>query len=143
MDEREIDAEMIALEQEISRLQSSINKSQLRTDARDSGVPESRQTTMAEQDNMGQGARPKLTRTATLPNTSIRPDNLTEFGRTTDKEQGRFSLTSTPYHANIPNYDFPLRNSTNITIRRPENFARADKRKVDIVKPDKFDGRTS
>ena len=34
-------------------------------------------------------------------------------------------------------------NETNITTRRPENIARSDKRKTDIVKPDKFDGSAS
>lgn len=136
MTESKIDAEMIALEQEISKLQASINKSQ--TFARDSSLPESRRTTIAEQDYMGQGARPKSDRTTAQPNTSIRPDNLTELLRTADEEPDRFSFTSTPYHANTSGH-----NETNITTRRPENIAQADKRKVDIVKTDKFDEGTS
>ena len=34
-------------------------------------------------------------------------------------------------------------NENNITTRRSENIARSDKRKTDIVKPDKFDGSAS
>jgi hypothetical protein len=51
------------------------------------------------------------------------------LNRTIDREQDRFSLTSTPYHADVSD--------------RPENIAHINKPKVDIVKPDKFDGSTS
>ena len=58
--EGEIDAEMLAIEREIDKLQASINKSQLKPVARDLGIPESRQTTMDKAEHgMGQGARPK------------------------------------------------------------------------------------
>ena len=46
--EGEIDAEMLAIEREIDKLQDSINKSQLKPVARDSGIPENRRTTMDE-----------------------------------------------------------------------------------------------
>ena len=71
------------------------------------------------------------------------PDIFTELNRTTDREQDRFSLTSTPYHANASGHNFPLTSESNITTRRPENIAHINKRKVDMVKPDKFDGSTS
>jgi hypothetical protein len=129
MSDSERDAELIALEQEISRLQSSINKSQARAVTRDSGLPESRRTTILDENYIGQGAKPKASRTTTLPETHIRPDIFTELNRTTDREQDRFFLTSTLYHANVSG--------------RPENIAHINKRKVDMVKPDKFDGSTS
>ena len=46
MSEGEMDAEMLAIEREIDKLQASINKSQFKPVARDSGIPESRRTTM-------------------------------------------------------------------------------------------------
>jgi hypothetical protein len=39
--------------------------------------------------------------------------------------------------------NLPLPSESNITTRRPENIAHINKRKVDMVKPDKFDGSTS
>ena len=137
MSEGEIDAEMLAIEREIDRLQASINKSQLKPVARDSGIPETRRTSMDEAENrMGQDSRPKSVRTTALPNIHADPDDLIESSRTNVREPYRFALTSTPYHANTPGHKFLLMNESNITTRRPENIARSDKRKTDILKPD-------
>ena len=101
MSEGEIDAEMLAIEREIDKLQASINKSQLKPVARDSGIPESRRTTMDEAEHhVRQGARPKSVRTTALPNVHAEPDDLNETSRTNVREPNRFTLTSTPYHAN-------------------------------------------
>ena len=146
MSDNERNAELNALELEISRLQASINKSQAKAVTRDSGLPESRRATSLDEDyihDIGQGTKPKASRTTTLPETHIRPDIFSELSRTTDREQDRFSLTSTPYHANASGRNLPLTVESNITTRRPENIAHINKRKVDMVKPDKFDGSTS
>ena len=90
-----------------------------------------------------QGARPKSVRTTALPNVHAEPDDLIESSRTNVREPNRFTLTSTPYHANTSGHNFPLMNENHITTRRSENIARSDKRKTDIVKPDKFDGSAS
>ena len=75
MSEGEIDAEKLAIEREIDKLQASINKSQLKPVARDSGIPESRRTTMDEAEHhVRQGARPKSVRTTALPNVHAEPD---------------------------------------------------------------------
>jgi hypothetical protein len=53
MYDSERDAELIALEQEISRLQTSINKSRTKEIASDSGLPESRRVTLLDEDYIG------------------------------------------------------------------------------------------
>ena len=137
MSEGEINAEMLAIKRGIDKLQDSINKSQLKPVARDSGIPENRRTTMDEAENrMGQNARPKSVRSTALPNVHAEPDDLIESIRTNVKEPYRFALTSTPYHANTSGYNFLLMNETNITTRRTGNITRSDKRKTDILKPD-------
>jgi hypothetical protein len=103
-----------------------------------------RKGTILDEDYIRQGAKPKASRTTTLPETHIRSDIYTELNRTTDRdEQDRFSLTSTPYHDNASGCYLPLTSESNITTHRPENIVHINKRKVDMVKPDKFDGSTS
>ena len=66
MSDVEIDAEILAIEREIDKLQASINKSQLKPVVRDSSIPGSRRTTMDEAEHhVRQGARPKSVRTTT------------------------------------------------------------------------------
>ena len=92
---------------------------------------------MDEAENrMGQDARPKSVRMTALPNIHADPDDLIESSRTNVREPYRFAFTSTPYHANTSGHNFLLMNETNITTRRPENIARSDRRKTDILKPD-------
>ena len=81
--EGEIDAEILAIERELDKLLASINKSKLKPVARDSGIPESRRTTMDEtEQHVRQGARPKSVRTTALPNVHAEPDYLIESSRT-------------------------------------------------------------
>ena len=99
--EGEIDAEILAIERELDKLLASINKSKLKPVARDSGIPESRRTTMDEAEHhMGHGTRLKSFRKTALSNVHAEPDDLIESSRTNFRELNRFALTSTPYHAN-------------------------------------------
>ena len=112
----DLDSDLTKVEKEISELQASVNRS-LRN-ARDSGIPESRRTTLSD----GLGARPKSVRMT--PQTYETPvlDRLDH-----NRDSNRFSSTSTPLDS--VGQHFPLQPEDNITRRRPNVRVGFDQRK--------------
>ena len=115
----ELGDDLTKVERELSKLQASLNES-MRKNARDSGYPESRRTTLDDELDEGTGARPKTVRTTTLPTDMFenrKPDSGISVSKTDDQNPDRFAFTSTPY---IRDREYmPLRTEENITTRRP------------------------
>ena len=139
----ELGDDLTKVKRELSKLQASLNES-MRKNARDSGYPESRRTTLDDELDEGTGARPKTVRTTTLPTDMFenrKPDSGISVSKTDDQNPDRFAFTSTPY---IRDREYmPLHTEENITTRRPYGRVNPDHNKGSYVKPDKFDGTTS
>lgn len=128
---------MSAIEKELKKLQDSLGLSDTvrKTSARDSGIPESRHTTIGDKSLEGTGAKPKKGRKTT----SFLEDDEPSFvvkDNPLSSDQSR--LSSTPY---IDTAAFDEVYGDNVTRRRQKKTEHEAVRSG--VKTDKYDGSTS
>ena len=121
-------------ERELSEPQASLSES-TRMNARGSGYPVSRRTTLGDELYEGTGAKPKTVRTTTLPNgifENRKPENSTNVSKSDYLNPDRFAYTSTPY---IRDREYMhLWTEENITTRRSYGGVNPDHSKSSYVR---------